>query len=150
MTAIKKNKKAGEPMHRIAQIVHKLCQKHHTRCPYQIAEALGIEILRYPFNSINGMALQNGEDIIITIKDGLTPEEEKYILAHELGHILLHPGSYFAARSYTDFLPQKFEKQADLFAAYLLVDENPEEGESLQAFSRRKGIPGFLLELLYA
>ncbi len=137
-------------MHRIEEIVLGLCKKHNLRCPYQLAEALGIEVLHYPFEGINGMTIRKGEKFIITLKEGLSPTQERYVLAHELGHIILHAGSYFDIYGKANFLPQKYEKQADLFAAYLIIDEAPEEGESLKAFGQRKAIPCFLLELLYA
>lgn len=43
--------------------------------------------------------------------------------AHELGHALLHEGhNALFLRERTDFVMERYEREADLFAGYLLLD----------------------------
>jgi Zn-dependent peptidase ImmA (M78 family) len=70
----------------------------------------------------------------IVLKPGLPQHQRRYLLAHGLGHHLLHgtgPASDFVGlhqdkkcgQLATENVPTRTEKEADLFAAYLLVPE---------------------------
>lgn len=70
-----------------------------------------------------------GEEIVF-IKNNLCETHEKFILAHELGHALLHPMIYEAAFNKNLINMGKLEKQANYFAFKLLnIELNPIELE---------------------
>ena len=71
----------------------------------------------------------------VFIKDDLPYKYEKFILAHELGHALLHTEIAKAAYNSKLINGGKLEKQADYFALKLLdikIDEDLYEGYTLE------------------
>ena len=46
----------------------------------------------------------------------------RWVIAHAIGHRLMHPGNHLELRAHTE-LPQPWEREADEFAHALLVDE---------------------------
>ena len=81
--------------------------------------------------------------VVIGINSRLPDPLKKELKAHEIGHAQLHGryGYYFVLEN-TMFLPGKFERQADEFAAELvLVDSNLTFGESAEKFSQRHAVP---------
>lgn len=81
-----------------------------------IATSLGIPVVVEPAAGYYG-SLNECPDgsMSISICDALSPEEENFTIAHELGHELLHRASGGALRSGDDV-----ERFCDLFAAHLL------------------------------
>ena len=75
---------------------------------------------------------------------------EKYCLAHELGHAILHEQLNWAFLSQnTYFVTEKYEREADLFAAYLLLGSPIKEklqNKSLQEISEKYHIPLAIIE----
>ena len=57
----------------------------------------------------------------IVLKDSLSPEEKRELTAHALAHHYLHAGSHYAASKKIYSFSNYHEKQADVFAAYLLM-----------------------------
>jgi Zn-dependent peptidase ImmA (M78 family) len=65
---------------------------------------------------------------IIVLKETLSPTESKYCCAHELGHLLLHPNlNAQVIADLTHLYAPRYEREADLFAACLLIDPNLHE-----------------------
>lgn len=138
-------------MKRITSAVSHLIKKHNTRCPYELADRLGIEIVEFSFAKIRGLIFYLGERKIIGVKADLPKHEKRAIVAHEIGHEELHPATvgYFFIKEHTSFVPGKYEHEADLFAAALLVDEPPEYGEGIKHFAARKNIIPRLVKILW-
>lgn len=59
----------------------------------------------------------------IILKDKLSPEEKRELTAHALGHHFLHAGSHYAASKKIYSFSNYHEKQANIFAAYLLMPD---------------------------
>ena len=59
----------------------------------------------------------------IVLKDSLSPEEKRELTAHALAHHYLHAGSHYAASKKIYSFSNYHEKQADVFAAYLLIPD---------------------------
>ena len=81
----------------------------------------------------------------------LTDREVRLTLAHEIGHVLLHPttNTYFL-RSKTRFSVGSFEYEANLFAVcFLISDEELFEYRefSLSQLSAVFGLPEELIEM---
>lgn len=93
---------------------------------YDLYDELGIMIKKLDPNSI---LLQGNEAFyhrdyfqneIVFMRNDLCEAYEKFILAHELGHALLHTHVYEAAFNKNLLNIGKFEKQANYFAFKLL------------------------------
>jgi len=87
---------------------------------------------------------------IVFIRDDLPYQYKKFILAHELGHALLHVEIAQAAYNSKLINKGKFEKQADYFALKLLditFDEIDYEGFTIEEIAAAENIPKRLVDL---
>lgn len=110
--------------HYYAKIARRLIQKHITNDPERIAHEMGIAVLYIPMSRIYGMAVSLGEHKIIGVKADLPEEAQKLVIAHELGHFILHPeGSFMFILDHT-FFYSKHEYQANMFALSLQLGED--------------------------
>lgn len=134
----------------IKEIVRKYTLRYDTRNPFKLAECLGIEIqLGTPGCDGCYMFLKNHRYIFLD--QNLSESELLQVMAHELGHAILHrkQNCYFI-RNKTLLLNSKTELEANLFAAELLIDdeivlEHPEYTTS--QLSRFLGYEERLVEL---
>lgn len=86
----------------------------------KIAEALNLDILDVP---MEGSAKEFYWGDYITIKEGLDEPERRELIAHAVCHHLLHAGSHFAGSHKNYSFGNYHEKQANVFAAFLLVPD---------------------------
>lgn len=96
-----------------------------------IALAEGIEIVRTAAQgNESGFALRDGKRRIIGVNSGHSLLRQRFTVAHELGHLILHPGKPLIMdpsvrvnrRNETSSLGTDFEEiQANTFAAQLLM-----------------------------
>jgi len=106
----------------IGQAVDFLVNKYCTNDPYELAEATGLEIDFQPFSHIKGINICKHDVRILVINSSLPYHEKKFIAAHELGHHILHPQlNYFFITENTLFYNGKYEREANLFAFYLIT-----------------------------
>lgn len=106
----------------IERVVREIAEKYGSRDPFTLCRRMGIEILFVPLTARVRAFYQRIDSLdIIYLSDSLTESEQTPVLAHELGHCLLHRGlnSFFVVRS-TLYPVGKFEKEADEFARRLL------------------------------
>lgn len=105
--------------------VKRLIKKHKTNNPFLIAENENIIVLFEPLGSINGYYNKYVRQKFIHINSSLPKEMQLVTCAHELGHARLHPNAntpFF--RSNTFYSINKLEKQANYFAAELLINDD--------------------------
>ncbi|MDP4098998.1 ImmA/IrrE family metallo-endopeptidase [Paenibacillus sp. P96] len=126
------------------EMIQKLVKKYRTNCPFDIARSLGIHI-RYTDlgKTTKGLYFRKLRRRFIVLHNGLTPEWERYVCAHELGHDRLHKGiSRFFLEEHSYFQPGKWERQANQFAVLLLSEGQPLlPGEPLDVYLPRIGLP---------
>ena len=90
-----------------------------------IAMALGYKVMATNFEkNISGMVVNNADGKYIYVNKNDTPERQRFTIAHEIGHILLHhvqkDEEYFVDyRNNNQYNDREFE--ADNFAAALLM-----------------------------
>lgn len=97
-----------------------IAKRYNTRDPFKIAKEAGIYVLYLQFNKqIYGVACSLGEYKFIGVNWGLDESAQKLVVAHELGHFILHPDENFFFISNYTLLHGKFEYQANLFAVGL-------------------------------
>lgn len=126
-----------------------LVERLGTNDPFTIADLLGIEVTVMPLKSLKGLIVNTGNRKHIGINSQLAFYNQKFILAHEIGHHLLHPAefNYFCIRDHTYFVNGKYEREADLFAFCLV---NP--GINRELFNQakqlnRQGLVRFLFTI---
>lgn len=111
-------------MGRIKNIANNLAEKYDTRNPYELCDFLNIPILYNNLGNIKGL-FQNVEGSpVIHLNCSLSYEEVKPVLAHELGHALLHKElNVCFLNNYTFCITDKYENEANKFAAHLLIED---------------------------
>lgn len=108
----------------IKQVVSYYCKKFNTRNPFEIADCLGI---LYQIEDIGCsgcyMFLKNHRYIFLN--ENMPEHERRMVMAHELGHAILHrkENCYFI-RNKTLLLNSKTEIEANTFAAELLIPDD--------------------------
>lgn len=60
----------------------------------------------------------SGPAVVVNVADRIPVERQIFTSAHELGHLLLHPGAYDSAKVAEDSTE---EREADMFAGYFLM-----------------------------
>lgn len=110
-------------MEKIKNNVEQLIHKYGNADPFLICEKMGIIILDKDLpESINGFTVTMEGIHFIVLNTALNYYNRRITAAHELGHIVLHGTTNTIQLSLdTSFCINKFEREADCFAAYLLL-----------------------------
>ncbi|WP_429971318.1 ImmA/IrrE family metallo-endopeptidase [Fructilactobacillus sp. Tb1] len=109
-------------MERMNKIVKYLSSTYKTSDPFALADILGIDIQWWNFiDEPKGDTVSPLGHPVILLNDSLIDSNEKYfVCAHELGHALEHvefAGYYIS----NNRIKNKYEYEADSFAAELLI-----------------------------
>lgn len=110
----------------IKQAAMNLKNKYKTNNPIDIINYLGISLVFFPLgDEVNGVYQNEFDQPIIYINTNLSKEEQKLVAAHELGHFVLHEhvNMKFISRR-TLQVKDRYERQADIFAAEFLLDDS--------------------------
>lgn len=110
-------------MEKIKRKVKEIISIYKTAEPDEICEKMDIIILNEDLpDSVNGFMLKLLKSRFIIINRNLNDYEKRVTVAHELGHIVLHGDTNAVNLSCnTSFCVSKYEREADCFAAYLLL-----------------------------
>ena len=127
-------------------------RKFRTADPFKIAEALGIEVMICDIGSRLGCYMYLKRSKCIWINECLEGNERLFVMAHELGHAILHPkeNCYFL-RNHT-LLNTRTEQEANKFAIELLISDDliceiSQHGYTIDQCSRFLGYSKELIEL---
>lgn len=135
----------------IPKLVSYLKRKYGTDDPEEIADYLGVTIIRMPLEDVVAgfYKLLKRRKYIFLNSDIDDDVFLRVVLAHELGHAIMHPKENCAfMKSKTLLLTSRIEKQANIFATFLLIDDDMLEefyGYTEEQFCNCTGYP---LELL--
>lgn len=136
---------------RILRFIRYYTRRCGTNDPFVIADYLNIQVFRCPLGRISGYYKYLKKHKCIYINSDLEEHFSKVVMAHELGHAILHVKENCAFMSKnTLLLTSKIERQANLFAAYLLITDDiltEYSGCTREKFCSCTGYPKELLEL---
>lgn len=109
----------------IKQKANSMARKYNSRNPLEIIKNLNVILVYYPLKDVRGFYQFFQRNNIIYIDDNLPENEQIVVCAHELGHMLLHKNSnalFMDTR--THFVTNKYENEANTFAAELLIPDS--------------------------
>lgn len=137
---------------KIIQTALALKEKYRTDDPVELCCCLGITFLRADLpQKLLGFYMESHDKQAACVSAALEPPFDRTVAAHELGHALLHRGLnlVFLCDS-TNFVHGRYEREADLFSAALLIDKEKvkRSGSSILDISDRTGIPVYAIEQL--
>lgn len=84
----------------------------------EVASILGLEVQPWPLEVQEEMLLGR----YIGVAERLDHRRRRWVIAHAIGHSLLHPGNHLWIRDHTS-MGGRYEREAEDFALALLVDE---------------------------
>jgi Zn-dependent peptidase ImmA (M78 family) len=117
--------------------VRNLIRKHDTPDPLLIAKEMKIRIMQgVTPNDVNGFWRRILRRKYIGLNNKLKKEwQRKAVVAHEIAHILLHPGyTSYCMAGRTFYSKNRYEDEADEFAAELLSYSSDIEREYILDF----------------
>ncbi len=133
------------------ELINKLCKKYYTTNPIELAKCLNINVIFEELGTINGYYNTAFRQKFIHINSNLEEHKQKFTIAHELGHAILHPKANTPfLRENTLFSIDKLEVEANLFAVNLLIsDEDLKEYQdfTINQLSSIFGVHQKLIEL---
>ena len=135
----------------IKKLADRTARKYHSRDPFEIIQGMNAILVYTHLEGIRGLYQYFQRNHIIYIDDGLPDREQRFVCAHEMGHMLLHRkmNAVFMER-HTFLNRNKFEIEANTFAMELLIDDSVlEENRHLtvKQLSRLLGYQEDLLKL---
>ena len=122
-----------------------------TRDPFEMIKGMNVILVYYPLEGVHGFYQYFQRNNIIYLDERLSENEQRFVLAHELGHMFLHKkANAIFMDTRTQFNTDKFELEANTFAIDLLLpDSLLEEYKefTIEQISRITGYHQRLIEL---
>ena len=114
----------------IVSAVKKLKKKYGTSDPYELCNCLNIKVIQGHHGtgegSLKGFFMEHCRIRIITVNADLPKIFQRIIIAHELGHAVMHRAE--GVRTFQDVTlfdsSSTCEKEANLFAAELMLEDD--------------------------
>ena len=133
----------------IADIVNELTKKYKTRDQFSLAEALGIDVDCADLGSLKGFYIVYSDNRFVVLNTSLTETLSRVILAHEIGHDILHMdiAKNGGLKEATFFdMKSKPEMEANVFAANLLITDKEvigygEDGYTAEDMAKAMYVP---------
>ncbi len=122
-------------MKNIEERVRSLTDKYGCADPERLCEQMGITVLSLDLpDSVNGFTVTMEDHRFIVLNQTLDYNCRKITAAHELGHIILHGCTNTVRLSAnTGFCINRYEREADCFAAHLLLMNEMNELEGMDS-----------------
>ncbi len=141
----------------IIEIKDGLLELYHTRNPFELCRCLDIKIIETNLgNNILGFFQRIMEEEIIYLNNNIDNyNEKKYVCFHELGHVVCHPELSICFLEKTLYITDRYENQADIFAAYFLIPDDDKidiceiENMTTKQLSSYFKVPERLIELRF-
>ncbi|TXJ55629.1 ImmA/IrrE family metallo-endopeptidase [Brachyspira aalborgi] len=110
----------------------KIIKDNQKSCPIRITaitEEYGIDVYNLSMSSnISGAIIKEGDKYVIYVNDKHTPNRQRFTIAHEIAHYILHKekiGDNLTDNAmYRSKLSNVFERQANILASEILMPVN--------------------------
>lgn len=140
-----------ERIRKLAAYYIKLCG---TNDPFEIANYINLRVFFVPLGNIAGYYKYMKHNRCIYINSDIENDSfRRIVMAHELGHAILHAKENCCfLKNHTFLSVQKIERQADLFAAELLISDSllfDYAGYTIEQIASNEGLNKALLELKF-
>lgn len=114
---------------KIRETARGLVRRYGTASPAELCDYLGVRMFRCKLpERTGGVSFQAQTGPVVLLSRKLAGAELRYCCAHELGHVLLDPGlNAQTMASRTNLCIPRFVREADLFAACLLIEPSLEK-----------------------
>ena len=100
-----------------------LVRKYKQHDPFLLAKKLGINVIENDLGEVYGYYTQIKRIKFILINSNLSESEKRFVVAHELGHAILHSKITTPCLMYLKNINEiKIECEANKFAVQLLMD----------------------------
>lgn len=107
----------------IEKKVLSLVRKYNQRDPFLLAKKLGINVIENDLGEVYGYYTQINRIKFILINSNLSESEKRFVVAHELGHAILHSKIATPCLMHLKNINDiKIEYEANRFAVQLLID----------------------------
>lgn len=130
---------------------NKIARMFKSRDPFEIVRGLNVILVHYPLDGVRGFYQYFQRNNIIYLDERLSDSEQRFVLAHELGHMFLHKkANAIFMDTRTQLNGAKYELEANRFAINLLIpDSDIDEhlGFTTTQLSRLLGYNKNLIEL---
>lgn len=131
----------------------KICKKYNTHNVYQIVDDAGIIVHHMNLGkNTRGMCYTKRRIKQIFLHDKLEEWEERFVISHELGHLIMHPEHNAPFLQTTFFSRNRYEIEANKFAVELIIPDDVimEHCEyTIEQWSRIYGLPIEIIELRF-
>ena len=103
---------------------NKIARMFKSRDPFEIVRGLNVILVHYPLDGVRGFYQYFERNNIIYLDERLPEPEQRFVLAHELGHMFLHKkANAIFMDTRTQLNGARYEREADLFAMELLLPD---------------------------
>lgn len=140
----------------ISKTINTLTQKHRSRDPFELCDALGIRVRYMQLKQIKGFYFYQSRIRTIVLNSELGEETQRILCAHELGHACLHSEMLSNMRTLHEYEPYNAkntaEYEANIFASELLIpDESIKElfqsdGKSFYSLAKELSVPAEFID----
>ena len=133
----------------IRERISYIIKKYKTSDPFELATALGIQIIEEDLGSIKGYYNNQFRIKQIHINSALDEHMKVFTCAHELGHALLHPNANTPfLRTNTLLSVDALEIEANKFAVNLLISDYALEENKNLTIDQLSRLFGHSVELM--
>lgn len=132
--------------------INKIKKRYGTLDPYRLAREMDIIIHRLPLGETRGIYYYSHRIRTVILHEDLPSWMERFVLAHEIGHMVMHPRHNAPFLQNTFFSRDRYETEANRFALQLLIpDEDVAEypERTICDWAAIIGMPIWLVELRF-
>lgn len=134
-------------------IAENIADQYKTRNPFELAEKMDINVFFRPLIDVGGYYMILRNNVKLAVIDSELPRHmQKFVLAHEIGHHLLHPEQNALMLKSSLYATDRQEIEADTFAVDLLLSDKTireNADRTIDDWAAILGLPRYVIELRF-